>query len=194
MDLLELLARFLEYLFCWFPRPVYVSKVEAAVRWTLGRPPVLFTGTVFLLVPLFQQYEMMDLRADAVVFPPRTYWTKDLKEATVGMVVVWRVSDPVLCATTVNGLNDMVKELGATVLPELVGDFTLDELKRKAAGGEGRERGFSFHLQRKLAALLAPYGLAVDAAQLNFTADRTRTFLLVSPDSGGATRTEFLIQ
>ncbi len=60
-----------------------------------------------------------------------------------------------------------------------------------AAGGEGRERGFNHHLTRKLGALLAPYGLVVDAAQLNFTSDRVRTFQLISPDSGGVTRMEF---
>jgi len=192
-DLFALLSRFIEYLFCWLPRPVYVSRIATAVRWTFGHAPRTFSGKIFWIVPLFQSYEELDLRADAVVFPPRVYWTKDGKEAAVGMVVVWRIGDAVRCAETVNGLNDMVRELGSTVLPELVGDFTLDELKRKAAGGEGRERGFNHHLTRKLGALLMPYGIAVDEAQLNFTSDRVRTFQLISPDTGGRTSTEFII-
>ncbi len=189
MPFWELLAKIIEGLFCWLPRPVYVSRAWAAVQWTLGRNPKVHRGKVFLQTPLVQEYEEVDMRADAVVFPPRVYWTKDGKEAAVGMVVVWRVEDPLIVATTINGLDDFVREQGATALPELVGDFTLEELKRRAAGGEGKERGFSHFLKKKLNDLFAPYGIAIDSAQLNYTSDKVRTIQLVSPDTGGVTHT-----
>ena len=173
------LGEILRVLVSWLPRPVYVSRREALVRWTLGREPRLFSGAVACYVPLFQEIERIDLRVDPAEFEPKVLWTRDGREVAVGMVIVWRVGDPLRCATLVNGLGYLVSRLGESVLPELVGSFTLEELKRKAAGGEGREWGINAHLERKLRAKFEPYGITVDEACVNFMSDRVRTFKLI---------------
>jgi len=178
MNLLELLARFVEYLFVWFPRPVYTPQYEASVVWTGRRDPVVKTG-LWAFVPLFQATERVDLRDQATEFEPKVLWTRDGREAAVGMVVVWNVADPLVCCRRVDALGTMVSKLGESVLPELVGKFDLAELKRKAAGGEGREWGFDAHLRLALTQALDTYGLAVSVARLNFTSDRVRTFKLI---------------
>lgn len=179
MNLFELFARLLEFLVVWVPRPVYVPKTDAVGRWTFGRDVTVFTGKLIWYVPLFQQMERVDLRADAMEFEPKVLWTKDGKEAAIGMTVVYRVADPTKCFTTVNGLSMLMARVGESVLPELVGSFTLDELKRKASGGEGREWGFDVHLRRALNTTFADYGISVDRARLNFTSDRVRTFKII---------------
>ena len=121
----------------------------------------------------------MDTRAQASEFEPKVLWTRDGCEVAIGMVIVWRVDDPLRCAENVDGLNLLVSKLGEAVLPELVGSFTLDEMKRKAAGGEGREWGINAHLEKRLMAKFEKYGIVIDEACVNFSSDRVRTFKLI---------------
>lgn len=174
----ELLAKFLEYTTAWLPRPILVPRFEALVVWTLRGAPRLRQGLVWI-VPLVHHTERVDTRSNAVEFEPKILWTKDGREAAVGMVVLWRVADVLKCCEAVDGLADLVSRVGESVLPELVGRFTLEDLKRKAAGGEGKEWGFDTHLRTALAAVFDDYGIAVDRARLNFTSDRVRTLKLI---------------
>ena len=168
----------MEGAFAWLPRPELVPRFEAMVRWTLAGPPKLIGGLVWI-IPLIHRYERMDLRGNAYEFEPKILWTRDGREVAVGMVVVWRVVDPLLLCTMVDDLGLIVSKLGESVLPELVGEFDLEALKRKAAGGEGREWGFDQHLRRALSAVFESYGITVDRARLNFTSDRVRTLKLI---------------
>lgn len=181
MNLLEMLAKVIELLVAWIPRPVLVPQYEILIRWTLAKDPKALRGLVWV-TPLIHSVERIDLRANGEDFEPKILWTKDGKEAAVGMAVVWRVTDPLLCCQTVDSLPTIVSRIGESVLPELVGAFSLEELRRKAAGGEGREWGFDAHLRRALSATFAPYGITVDMARLNFTGDRVRTLKIIGQD------------
>lgn len=174
-----ILAELLKAALSWLPRPLYAPRFEAVVRWTFGRNPRTFSGCVLWHVPLFQDFERIDLRVDATEFEAKVLWTADGREVAVGMVIVWRVADALRCAERVNGLGYLVAKVGESVLPELIGSFTLEDLKRKVAGGEGREWGINAHLERKLSAAFAEYGIAVDRARVNFTSDRVRSFKLI---------------
>lgn len=178
MSLFDLIAKLLEYLVVWVPRPLLVAKYEAVIRWMTGHNPTRIYGLTWWM-PLIHQIERIDLRIDATEFEPKVLWTRDGKEVAIGMVIAWRVCDPVRCAETVNGLGTLVSRLGESVLPELVGQFTLEQLKRKAAGGEGREWAFDQHLRTALDRLFEPYGIEVASARVNFTSDRVRTFKLI---------------
>ena len=179
----ELLARFLEYLFIWMPRPVYCPPgIEAHVLWRRYKDPVVKRG-LWVTVPLFDYFEQIDTRLQASRFEPNTLWTKDGKEAAVGMLLIWRISDPLVAAEALDELGSFVIRSGESVLPELVGKFDLDDMKRKAAGGEGREWGFDQHLRTKLNSLFEKYGIEVTLALLNFTSDRTRTFKLIGSNN-----------
>jgi regulator of protease activity HflC (stomatin/prohibitin superfamily) len=177
--ILSLFGEILRMAVSWLPRVMYVPRFETVVRWSFGREPVEISGQVFLFIPLFQNSERVDRRVQATEFEPKVLWTKDGREAALGMVVLWRVDRPKLCCETVDQLGLLVAKLGESVLPELVGSLTLDELKRKAAGGEGREWGFDTHLRRALLAAFEPYGITVERARVNFTSDRVRTFKLI---------------
>lgn len=178
MSFFDLIARLFEYLVVWVPRPLLVPPIQSCVRWTLGNEPVRLYGLSWWM-PLIHQIEHIDLRVDATEFEPKVLWTRDGKEAAIGMVIVWRVADPVLCARTVNGLGELVSRLGESVLPELVGRFSLEELKSKAAGGAGREWAFDTHLRKSLGECFAPYGIAIESARVNFTSERVRCFKII---------------
>jgi hypothetical protein len=95
------------------------------------------------------------------------------------MLLLWRIADPLVACTTLDELESFVIRSGEAVLPELVGRFDLADLKRKAAGGEGREWAFDQHLKTRLNAEFVGYGIEVTRALLNFTSDKTRTIKLI---------------
>lgn len=177
-SLLDLLSRLLEALFAWLPRPELVPRTDALVRWTLDRPPVLKRGLVWI-VPLIHHTERVDLRVNACEFEPKILWTKDGREVAVGMVVLWRVTDALRLCAEVDDLHLLVSKVGESVLPQLVGEMDLEDMKRKAAGGEGREWAFDAQLRTRLKNIFEPFGIAVDTARLNFTSDRVRTLKLI---------------
>lgn len=185
MSVLDLIARLLEGIFAWLPRPVLVPRITAMVRWTLAREPVVCRGLVWI-IPLIHRYETVDLRVNATEFEPKVLWTKDGKEAAVGMAVLWKIANPLSLCQEVDGYMELINRAGESVLPELVGRLTLDELKRKAAGGEGREWAFDRHLRDALDAAFARYGIVIDMARLNFTSDRIRTLKLIGSPAFGA--------
>jgi regulator of protease activity HflC (stomatin/prohibitin superfamily) len=178
LSVFDLIAKLLEAAFAWLPRPVLVPRIESMVRWTLSRPPTLQAGLVWI-IPLIHHYEIVDLRSYCYEFEPKVLWTRDGKEVAVGMAVLWRVDDPVKFGSSLDDPVQIVNRLGESVLPELVGGFTLDELKRKAAGGSGREWAFDTHLRKALGTAFEPYGIVVEMARLNFTSDKVRTLKLI---------------
>ena len=181
MELLQFIANLLQGITSWFPRPVYCPISQADVVWTGKRDPVVKQG-LWVHVPLFQEKERIDLRDQPIEFEPKTVWTKDGKTVAVGMVVIWFVEDALLCGTTVDEVDSLVPRSGESVLPETVGAFVLNDFKRKAIGGEGREWAFDTHLRTALSALVKPYGVGIRMARLNFTDDRVRTFKLIGND------------
>lgn len=178
MGLFDLIAQGIHYLTAWLPRPLLIVRTQRAVVWFLWFKPRVLYGLIGI-IPLLEEHEVYDLRWDAEQFAPQTLWTKDAKDVALGLVVVWRVKDPLKAAESVNDLADMVEEVSESVLPELVAGFTLEELQRKVAGGEGREWSFNQHLTTRAGKLLERYGLEVDYARVNFTASRPRTFNLL---------------
>ena len=183
MGIFEILGQFLQYLVVWVPRPLLVPSYEAVVIWTMGRAPKLARAfTVF--TPLFQRMERYDRRWDADAFEPQMLWTKDGREVSIGVVVVWRVADPIVLATRVNKLQGFVGEIVEAMLPELVGDLDLADFKRKAAGGEAGERSLNARLTMKTRNALQPYGIEVDYARVNFTSSSVRTIKLIGAANG----------
>ncbi len=177
--LLDLLAAFIQYLVAWVPRPLKVPPTDALVRWTLGGEPHLVERWG-VNVPLIHTLERIDLRADCTEFEPKNLWTQDGKVVSLGMAVIWRVGDPLTCARKVNDLGTFVTKLGESVLPEFVGSYTLDDFKRRCAGGEGREWGANALLRSRLRARFEEYGIAIDDAFVNFTDDKVQTIKLIS--------------
>ncbi len=179
MSLLDVLAQLLQYLTCWLPRPIIApAGIKAVVRWRLSLDPRVLYGFV-VVIPLIDKWEEIDLRFDPTEFEPVVVWTRNGRDVAVGMVIVWRVGDPLLCARRVNDLTRLVSKLGESLLPELVGEFDLEDFKRKAAGGEGRQWSLNAHLTTRARSLLIPYGIEVEQVRSNFTTERVRTFKLI---------------
>jgi hypothetical protein len=178
MGLFDLLANLLQYLVVWVPRPFLVNPTQAYVRWTLGGAPKLVKGWG-LNIPLIHQSERMDVRTDACECEPKNLWTKDGFVIALGIAFSWRISDPLRVASRINDLHTFTARMAESVLPELVGTYTLADFKRRCAGGEGRQWGANALLRTKLQGLFDDYGISIDEAYVNFTDDKVQTIKLI---------------
>lgn len=173
----QILGQVLEILTDLIPRPVYVPRCQRGAVWFLWWGPWSVYGPL-IVWPICMELETIDVREDATVFEPTVLWTKDGREVAVGAVLTWAVGDAKVALDTVNDITSFVGEKLESVLPTLVGQYDLEELQRKAAGGEGREWALNRHLLSATVALLEPYGIRVIDARVNFTS-RARVFRLL---------------
>lgn len=176
----DILGKVLEILTDFIPRPIFVPKRERAAVWLMWWGPWSLYGP-FIHWPIFMDYELYDIREDATVFDAPVLWSKDGKEVAIGAVLTWRVVDPKIVATEINDFSDWVGEKVESILPKLVAQYTLEDLQRKVAGGEGREWGLNRHLFEAAKAFLEPRGFEVIDVRINFTA-KTRVFRLLQSD------------
>jgi regulator of protease activity HflC (stomatin/prohibitin superfamily) len=175
--LAELIAKGLEILTDLIPRLKLVPRTCRAVVWILGFRPRALYG-LLVIWPVFETVEDADLREDATRFQPTVLWTKDGHEVAVGSVLTWAIEDPVTVHETINDVQGWVEEKTESVLPELVGAYTLSELQRKAAGAADGKWALNQHLLVKAKKLLEPKGIRAIDARVSFTS-RTRVFRLL---------------
>lgn len=192
MGLFELLAALIQYLVAWVPRPFLVPPTHAYVRWTLGREGYLVKRWG-LYIPLIHSREEIEMRADALECEPKVLWTRDGKTVAVGMALVWHISDPLLVAGKINGLDAFVSKLAESVLPEFVGTYNLDEFKKRCAGKGDKpgEWGANALLRGRLRTRFESYGIEIDDAFVNFTDDRIRSLKIIG--SGNEKGSTFVI-
>ncbi len=187
MDFLSLLAKGLEIITSFLPRPMLVPKTQRAVVWILGFAPRSLYG-LLIIWPLVETVETADLREEATPFEPTVLWTKDGQEVSIGAVLTWAIADPRAAHGRVGDLTEWIGEKVESILPRIVGTYTLVELQRKAAGGEGREWALDRHLLVEAEKMLSPYGVKAISARVNFTA-RTKVYRVITGRGGPQTET-----
>lgn len=179
MELLQLIAQFLEGITSWLPRPYLVNVTERVVRFRTGKAPRLVSPGFRWYTPLFSTIERYSLLKDAVEFQPVVLPTRDGKPVAVGFVIVWHIGpdDVVKAATTTDDLVAMIGEIGESLLPGLVLGYTFEELLERVRGGRNL-RTVNDALAAEAQDLLEPYGVTVYSARVNFLAP-ARVFRLL---------------
>lgn len=165
------LGEFVRLLLSWLPRPYLVNVTERGVLFRRGRPPILKAPGFRWHTPLFSTVERYSILKDASAFEPAVLPTKEGKPVAVGFVIVWHI-DPcnvVTAATTTDDLDEMVGEIGESLLPPLVLGFSFDELLERVRGARGMTT-VNASLKNDAQELLEPYGVTVDSARVNFLA------------------------
>ena len=105
-----------------------LPEYKRGVLFTLGRYSGIVGPGVVTIIPFVQELKVVDLRIFTIDIPPQEVITKDNVSVQVNGVVFYRVVDP---AKAVLKINDYVKATGAlaqTVLRDVIGGVTLDEL------------------------------------------------------------------
>ena len=175
MELLQLLAQFLQGITSWLPRPYLVNVTERSVRFRRGTEAQLVEPGFHVNVPLFSTIENFSLLKDAVEFEPVVLPTKDGKTVAVGFVIVWHIKakDVVKAATTTDNLVAMIGEIGESLLPALILANTYEELLDRVRGGRNLKT-VNQTLTEDAQSLLEEFGVTVDSARINFGPVQTR--------------------
>lgn len=150
----------------WLPRPAQVDVTEGAVLFTRGQEPKVCKHGLVWWVPALQRLEQYSVLQDAYEFRPVFLVTKDGKAVAVGFSLLWSIEDILLACTTCDDFQSIVKEMGESLLPELVVGHTYEELL-SSLRPEGRAWSFNRQLTSSAQALLKPYGLRVHSARIN---------------------------
>ncbi len=171
MELLQFFANLLQGLTSWFPRPYLVNVTERAVLFRRGKPPVLKDPGFHWYTPLFSDYETYSLLKDPCTFDPAVLPTKEGRPVSIGFVIVWHIEpeDIIRAATSTNDTEEMIGEIGESLLPPLVLQHTFDELLERVRGSRGMKT-VNATLTEEAQDLLAEYGVTIDYARVNFLA------------------------
>ncbi len=105
-----------------------INQYERGVRFTLGK----FTGIMNpgwrLVIPIFQSYQLVDVRIKAVDVPDQNAITRDNVSVKVNAVIYYKVSDASKAIIEVEDFRYAISQYAQTTMRNIVGEVTLDEL------------------------------------------------------------------
>ncbi len=105
-----------------------LREYERGVIFTLGRFQGVKGPGLFLVIPVIQQMERVDLRTRVLDVPPQDVISRDNVSVRVNAVVYFRVIDPEKSIIQVEDFNQATSELAQTTLRSVVGQHELDQM------------------------------------------------------------------
>jgi regulator of protease activity HflC (stomatin/prohibitin superfamily) len=104
------------------------AQWERAVIFRLGRYQTSKGPGLFMIIPLVEQYRMVDTRILAVNIPKQQVITRDNVPVTIDAALFYRVSSPAEAITMVQDYRYAVSQYAQTSLRDVIGQMTLDQL------------------------------------------------------------------
>jgi regulator of protease activity HflC (stomatin/prohibitin superfamily) len=174
-----LLGEILKLLLSWVPQPVLINVTQRGVRFRLGRDPIYLKPGLWWTVPLFSTIEVVSVLDDATEYEPVVLTTSDDKSVAIGFVTVWCVEpdNVIKSQTTTDDLGAMVGELGESLLPAIVLNYTFEQLLERIRGARGQKK-FDLILHEGAQERLEHYGITVRSCRINFVS-KSRVFKLI---------------
>ena len=171
MELVQFITNLLQGLTSWLPRVLLVNVTERGVKFVRGKDPVLLTPGMYWYLPLTTTVGTYSVLRDATEFEPVVVPDKDGKPIAVGFAVIWHLApdDVIKAATTTDDLTAMVGEIGESLLPPIILQYTFNQLMDRIRGGRNMKT-ISDMLTEEATSLLSEYGITVDRCRINFVA------------------------
>ncbi len=136
-----------------------VPEYERAVIFRLGRAIGAKGPGLFILVPIIDRMQRVDLRTVTFDVPTQDIITKDNVSVSVDAVVYFRVVDPVRAIVDVENYQYATSQIAQTTLRSVCGSVELDELLSE------REK-LNLKLQELIDKQTDPWGVKVVAVEL----------------------------
>ncbi|MBR4003185.1 MAG: slipin family protein [Clostridia bacterium] len=105
-----------------------VSEFEKGVRFNFGKFQKVLEPGWHLVIPIFQQYQKIDIRVKVVDVPEQDAITKDNVSVKINAVLYYNIFDAKKAILSVESFHYAVTQLAQTTMRNLVGSVTLDEL------------------------------------------------------------------
>ncbi|AIY90343.1 stomatin-like family protein [Geoglobus acetivorans] len=136
-----------------------VKEYERGVIFRLGRLVGARGPGIFIVIPLLEQMQVVDLRTVTYDVPSQEVVTKDNVTVRVNAVVYYRVLDPEKAVTEVFDYRYATAQIAQTTLRSVIGQAELDELLSE------REK-LNVRLQHIIDEATNPWGIKVSAVEI----------------------------
>lgn len=108
-----------------------INQYERGVRFTIGKYTGIMDPGWKIVIPVFQDYQKVDMRIKAVDVPDQEAITRDNISVRVNAVIYYKVSDASKAILEVENFFYAVSQLAQTTMRNVVGEVNLDELLSK---------------------------------------------------------------
>ncbi|MFA6797163.1 MAG: slipin family protein [Candidatus Paceibacterota bacterium] len=105
-----------------------INQYERGVRFTTGKFSGIMQPGWRLVLPIFQNYQKVDVRTKAVDVPDQNAITRDNVSVKVNAVIYYKVSDADKAIVEVEDFRYAISQYAQTTMRNIVGEVTLDEL------------------------------------------------------------------
>ena len=136
-----------------------VQEYQRGVKFTLGKYSGVMQPGLRLVIPIFQNWQRVDIRVKAVDVPDQDAITKDNVSIKVNAVLYYKVSDTKKSIIEVEEFNYAVSQLAQTTMRDVVGEVTLDELLSK-------RDSVSKRIREIVDTATDPWGIKVESVEL----------------------------
>ena len=157
-----------------------MSVTQRGVKFIRGKEPIFLEPGLHWWLPLTTTIEVQSILKDATEFEPVVVPDKDGKPIAIGFAVIWHIAakDTIKALTTTDDHTAMVGEVGESLLPPLVLQYSFSELCDRIRGGRNMKT-INDMLTEEARIVLSEYGITVDRCRINFVAP-TRVFKVIS--------------
>ena len=105
-----------------------VSEFERGVKFVFGKFKKVLNPGWHIVIPIFQQYQKIDIRVKVIDVPEQDAITKDNVSIKINAVLYFSIFDAKKAMLSVENCHYAVTQLAQTTMRNLVGSVTLDEL------------------------------------------------------------------
>lgn len=110
---------------------VQINQYERGVKFMMGRMHSIMQPGWRLRIPIFQTFRKVDIRLKTLDLPPQDAITKDNISVKVNAVIYFKIVDPKVAVVDVQNVDFAVFQLAQTVMRNVAGEVTLDDLLSK---------------------------------------------------------------
>jgi len=142
----EWLDGLMEKVFSVFPRVHIVTSTESGVAYWFGRPRLIKSETIYVSFPLVCHVDIRTSCKQCIDCTTQAVITKDGRSVAIGVVVQYRVVDPLRAFRDFDDMDTYIPPLAMSVAAESVRGHTRDEIQ----GGIDLADGLTKSLRSKL--------------------------------------------
>lgn len=105
-----------------------IAEYERGIRFVFGKFQKVLSPGWHIIIPIFQQYQKIDVRIKVIDVPEQDAITKDNVSIKINAVLYYNIFDAKKAMLSVENCHYAVTQLAQTTMRNLVGSVTLDEL------------------------------------------------------------------
>lgn len=134
------LGQLIQWFAKFIPHVLFIDITQAAIKFRLGDEITrLLPGRLHVYWPFVSVVKIVDIARQTLDLTTQTFETKDGASVLVSGMITYQVTDPVALLTTVYDPDNTIRDVGMTVIQEVLIQYTYDELRNGTVEGTLRK-------------------------------------------------------